>query len=109
MRLTRLVVADDIPGRWWIKEPLIDYARSHQIEHGRPPSWWPLTSGLDCPFCIGLWIAGGVALIDEVAGDSRWWRLLTSALALNEAAAHIGSRLGDVADDGALADDEDED
>lgn len=100
MRLTRLVVTDDVPGEWWIKEPLRKYAVSHATTFGRYPAWWPYTAGLNCPFCVGLWIAGGVTLVDELAGDARWWRLVTTALTLNEAAGHLGARLGDVADEG---------
>lgn len=98
MRLTRLVVTDDVPGGWWIKAPLEARAARHHARHGTPPRWWRYTEGLDCPFCIGLWIAGAVTVADHLVGDRTWWRLLTAALTLNEAAAHLGSRLGDVSD-----------
>lgn len=99
MRLTRLIVADDVPGTWWIKDPITEHAQRHYEEHGSLPRWWRYTAGLDCPFCIGLWIAAGAVIVDELAGQARWWRVVTTALTLNEAAAHLGSRLGDVADD----------
>ena len=99
MRLTRLIVADDIPGQWWIKDPLRERAARAYADTGREPWWWRYTQGLDCPFCVGLWIAAAVTVADEAAGDSRAWRVFTTALALNEAAAHAGTRLGDTPPD----------
>ena len=99
MRLTRLIVADDIPGEWWIKEPLRERARAHYARHRTEPSWWRYTRGLDCPFCVGLWITTGVVVADEVFGDRAWWRVATTALAMNEAGGHLAARLGDTATD----------
>lgn len=104
MRLTRLIVADDLPGEWWIKEPLRERARAHYARHRAEPSWWRYTRGLDCPFCVGLWITGGVVAADHALGQYAWWRLATTALAVNEAGAHLAVRLGDTPTD----DDEEE-
>ena len=95
MRLTRLIVTDDVPGQWWIKDPLHKAAITHHSRTGQVPRWWRYTEGLDCPFCAGLWIAAAVAIADELAGENRAWRVLTTALTLNEVAAHAGARLGD--------------
>lgn len=110
MRLTRLVVADDI-GKWWVKDP-VDRAMTRYAEKaieeagpdGEPeqPWWWKYRSGLDCPFCIGFWIGTGVVAVDHLTKGTRMEgpvRIVGEMLALNEAAAHIGARLGDVADD----------
>lgn len=106
MRLTRLIVADDI-GQWWVKEP-IDRAAAKWWEHQcevygdyTPPQpwWWKYRSGLDCPFCVGFWIGAGVLASEQVWGESRWWRFLAGALTLNEVAAHLGAYLGDTSEE----------
>ena len=99
LRLTRLIVTDDVPGQWWIKTPLYRKAIADRDRTGKIPAWAPYLQGLDCPFCIGLWVAFGVAAVDEVAGESRAWRAFTTGLALNEAAGHLAARLGDLPDD----------
>ena len=99
MRLTRLVVADDVPGQWWIKDPLTGLASRQAARDGHAPRWWRYAGGLDCPFCVGLWITAGVVVADEVFGDRAWWRVATTALAMNEAGGHLAARLGDTATD----------
>lgn len=102
LRLTRLIVADDL-GQWWVKDP-IDRAAERWWEHQcevygdyTPPQpwWWKYRSGLDCPFCVGFWIAVGALGSAALAGRSRSWRFAAGALTLNYVAAHLGSRLGD--------------
>ena len=98
LRLTRLIVTDDVPGQWWIKTPLYRKAITDRDRTGSVPAWAPYLQGLDCPFCIGLWVALAVAAVDEVAGGNRAWRAITTGLALNEVAGHLAARLGDLPD-----------
>jgi len=89
MRLTRLVVADDL-GLWLIRYPAYRWSNERDP---RAETWRAkLVSGLDCPFCVGFWIGAGVL----AASRFRLARPVFAALALNEIAAHLGSRLGDV-------------
>jgi hypothetical protein len=118
MRITRLIVADDVPGRWWIKEPLDEWLlmdwqgrlREHEHKHRSTPMakvpvldqpwWYKYRDGLDCPFCVGMWVAAGVVISERVTRGTRFegaWTLVASALTLNESAAHLGVRLGDTA------------
>lgn len=105
MRLTRLVVTDDL-GQWWLKDPLDRWIeerrRLHQRAHPRTlantrapfaPWWLKYRDGLDCPFCVGFWIGAAVLLLQSRGGKP--WRFVAAALTLNEAAAHLGVRLGD--------------
>lgn len=113
-RLTRVIVTDDI-GKWWIRDPLSKWARGKEpeVQHNavyrngewvaEDPSWRKYLDGLACPYCVGFWI--GVLILASLAavggpGDAAvWWRYLAGAFTMNYLTAHIGARLGDVADD----------
>ena len=91
MRITRLVVFDDLGG-WALREPAARWA-------GDLPARARLVSGLECPWCVGFWIgAAALAALWTAGGPghaAEWWRYLAGAFALNWVAAHIGPRLGD--------------
>ena len=115
MRLTRLVVKDDL-GFWLLRRPVYRWAAQHETQVVPPlerdpwtdgvedPLGWQqkLVSGLDCPFCVGFWVGTATLASYAVARQhpvSRWaWRFVAGALTLNEIAAHAGVRLGDVPD-----------
>lgn len=93
MRLTRAVVSDDI-GAWWVKDPLDRL--HHEGRLGHLDHKW--LGGLECPYCVGFWIGAGVLATKHIAkatGLMGPWRFVTSALTLNEVAAHAGIALGD--------------
>ena len=101
LRLTRLVITDDL-GQWWIQDPVRDWVIRHADPVGDFNDYgWrgKLQSGLDCPFCVGFWIgAGALASLALVGGPGEAhdvWRYIAGAFALNWVAAHLGSRLGD--------------
>jgi hypothetical protein len=100
MRLTRLVVTDDL-GVWVLKWP----ARRWAARADPHSTGWQTkaVSGLDCPFCVGTWVGYGVLASYCLARRSPWlggcWRFVAAGLALNEVAAHLGARLGDTATD----------
>lgn len=91
LRLTRLIIADDL-GAWWVREPAIDWAEDH-------PGRYKLVSGLYCPFCVGFWI--GVASLASLAlvggpGDAHEvWRYIAGAFTLNWIVGHVAARMGD--------------
>ena len=119
-RLTRFVVTDDLGG-WWIREPAQRWANRHEptvngvpvhraVESGAvhadgpvPRGWRDkLVSGLDCPFCVGFWLAAlvlaSLAVVGGPGADSLLavvWRWVAAVFALNWVAAHLGARLGD--------------
>jgi hypothetical protein len=109
MRLTRLVVTDDL-GQWWVKDPIdrLFHPREvgEQVDGGEPwagpiaqPPQAPAhlhryVGGLDCPFCVGFWI-GAAVLVGYHVLPRGLWRFGTRALTLNEVAAHAGVRLND--------------
>lgn len=90
MRLTRLVVADDL-GQWWVKDPIdrLHHEGKLHVDH-------KYLGGLECPFCVGYWIGAGV-LVSYHLAPRRAWRFVAASLTLNEVAAHLGARLGDTA------------
>jgi hypothetical protein len=100
MRLTRLVVTDDV-GMWWFKWPAYRWAQ--RVDPNGETWRGKLVTGLDCPFCVGTWIGFGVLGLTRVLDPSGWpgraWRFVMAGLALNEVAAHVGARLGDTAPD----------
>lgn len=97
LRLTRLVVADDI-GLWFVRGPAVRWAIYHEP---RADGWRAkLQSGLSCPFCVGFWI-GCLALLSLLLvggpGDANVvWRYVAGAFALNWIVGHIAARAGDV-------------
>lgn len=105
LRAVRLVVADDFPGTWLIREPAERWATRHQRRFGgsRVQGWRDkLVQGFSCPFCIGLWIAAAMVLILTAVGGPGhapdWWRIVAGILTLNWVAAHLGVRAGDTED-----------
>ncbi len=112
LRLIRLVVIDDLGG-WLIREPAQRWVMRRAEKSGR--DWartkaYKLVSGLDCPFCVGFWLAALTMASLLVAGGpgadgslSMVWRVVAGVFTLNWVAAHVGSRLGDA----GYADDED--
>jgi hypothetical protein len=99
MRLTRLIVTDDLGG-WTVKWPAYRWAQ--RVDPNGETWKGKAVSGLDCPFCVGTWIGFGVlgltAVTDPSGSLGRAWRFVMAGLALNEIAAHLGARLGDTAD-----------
>lgn len=97
LRLVRVIVSDDI-GEWWVKEPIRkrilrindDQKRNRALDY---------VEGLDCPFCVGFWIAGLTLLSLYLAGGpgeaNDVWRWVSAWFALNWVAAHLGARAGD--------------
>ena len=99
MRLTRLVVTDDI-GEWWIKEPLTTWIHTHKhMTDAEHQTFEKYFEGLNCPFCCGFWIGAGVLASHSIAkraGMLGAWRFVASAFTLNEVAAHANVWIGDV-------------
>jgi len=94
MRLTRLVVTDDL-GNWMVKWPAYRWA-SRVDPNGQ--HWQGKTVlGLDCPFCVGTWIGFGVLAITQLTAPTslpgRAWRFVMAGLSLNYVTAHLGSRI----------------
>lgn len=95
VRLSRLVTTDDL-GVWWVQNPAEDWAVHRKTEDGRRRAI-NYVQGLQCPFCVGFWIAvattaslllvGGPGHADEV------WRWVAAAFTLNYVAAHISAAL----------------
>jgi hypothetical protein len=130
MRLTRLVVTDDL-GQWWVKDPLDQWMHQHpklsdvtdhdhELREFRSFANLPYKKcticgeldgttyprvrfhrylgGLECPYCVGFWIGAGVLASHSIAkrtGMIGLWRFAARALTLNEAAAHLGIKIGD--------------
>ena len=98
LRLTLLVVGDDI-GRWWIKTPLLKWIDNRPMtDEGRDRAfrYW---NGLNCPFCVGFWIAGLVLLSVYLLGGfgtmREPWRWVAGWFSLNYVAGHLGAGIGD--------------
>jgi len=99
LRLSRLIVVDDI-GDWWVKRPIAERLGKMPTGPKRDKAfdYW---DGLSCPFCVGFWIAGLVLLSLYLVGGpgdaAVLWRWIAGWFALNWIAAHIGARAGDTA------------
>ncbi len=94
LRLTRFVVTDDL-GDILIRTPVHDLAQRHGSREAQR-----LADGIDCPFCIGQWIAFGVLASYSIAkrrpATLAAWRFVATGLTLNHAVAHLAVRLNDV-------------
>lgn len=99
LRLTRLIVVDDI-GDWWVKKPIAKRLSEIRSD-GKRQKAFDYWDGLSCPFCIGFWIAGAVLLSLFLVGGpgdaAVLWRWVAGWFALNWIAAHLGARAGDTA------------
>lgn len=86
MRLTRLIIADELGG-WVLREPAEQWAWKREADSA---GWrTKLVDGLSCPFCVGFWVGAGVLGGQAVLGRSPAWRFLLTALALNEVAGRF--------------------
>lgn len=112
-RITRLIVVDDVPGQWWIKDPIDEAMHKYRdrkavsvplrlAEHPQAlfdePWWWKYRDGLDCPWCVSVhvafWLTAAETITNSVGGPWRkLWLWATSALALAEVAGHLEARL----------------
>lgn len=100
LRLTRFVVADDVPGTWWIKDPLEDRRTAYLRKHdGREPRWSRYLEGLSCPYCMSVWFAAAAVASLALAGGpgeaADWWRYVAGALSLAWIVGHVADRAGD--------------
>lgn len=114
LRLTRFIVADDVPGGWYIKQPLLNRAwadstpdqRRTYTQDGDPANLtgWrgKVLAGLGCPYCMSVWMAGFTTLTLLLAGGpgeaADWWRYIAGFLTLAWLTGHIASRVGDTED-----------
>ena len=49
--------------------------------------WHSVFLFVTCPWCLGVWIAGGVVALDELCWS--WWAWVASVLALSAVAAFM--------------------
>lgn len=107
VRLTRLVVVDEI-GEWWFRKPLENAADRWAVrelaraqaagEEPRTPRWWKYQSLWHCPHCTSFWAAVGVLLSGLVLRrlgpvGVGLWRFGTGALAISSIAGHLSAHL----------------
>lgn len=94
LRLTRLVVTDDLGGLL-LREPAHEAARRQGTRTAQR-----LAEGIECPFCVGQWISFGVLgsylLARRRPATLAAWRFVAGGLALNHLTAHIAVRVNDV-------------
>lgn len=101
LRLTRFVVADDVPGNFWIK-PLAWRLLMGRDAQRHTPTRYNYWRGLSCPFCMSVWASAAVALALWLAGGpgdaADWWRWVAGFLSLAWLTAHIAAYAGDTED-----------
>lgn len=69
-RLARLIARDDGPGfvikrfRYWVKDKAWQEARNANVINAKSEisdrwygKWYSLIEGLECPYCLGFWLA----------------------------------------------------
>jgi len=104
LRLTRFVVADDVPGNWWIKAPL--YRRFFPPNDGhegpRYSKAYGYLQGLSCPYCVSVWMAAATTFTLFLAGGpgdaADWWRWVAGFLTLAWVTGHVAAMTGDTED-----------
>lgn len=75
-RVTRLITRDDFPFR-----RVRDWSLTRYGEHG----WLPRL--LECPWCVGVWVAAPATYTALRWGHRPWWRRLAAWMALSMAAS----------------------
>jgi hypothetical protein len=94
-RLSRLVTTDDI-GVWWVQTPAGKWAVNRSTPERRHKAI-QYVEGLECPYCVGFWIAVATTFSLWLAGGpgdaAELWRWAAAAFTLNYVVAHISSRL----------------
>lgn len=89
-RLARLVAIDDGPGfvfarlRLWAKDREWKERKMNLVapmDSRWFGPWASLASGLECPFCVGIWLS--LALFPLVIRPSRWGDLALTLLAIS--------------------------
>lgn len=86
LRLTRLIVADELGG-WVLREPAERWADRQERDLYGPRH--KLVDGLGCPFCVGFWVGVGVLAAQALVGRSPAWRFAMAALTLNELVGRV--------------------
>lgn len=100
-RATSLIVSDDVPGQWWIKDPIDKAMADYQPDNTRTlyePWWWKYRAGLDCVYCTSVHVAFWLTLIEHATRPGPpWlrtlWQVGTGALAVAWVAGHAEAYL----------------
>jgi hypothetical protein len=94
-RLSRLVTTDDL-GVWWVQAPAGKWAVNRSTAERRHRAI-RYVEGLECPYCVGFWIAVATTVSLLLVGGpgeaNDVWRWVAAAFTLNYVVAHISSRL----------------
>lgn len=94
-RLSRLVTTDDL-GKWWVQAPAGQWAINRSTPERRQKAI-SYAEGLECPFCVGFWIAvvttASLWLVGGPGEAHEVWRWVAAAFTLNYVVAHVSSRL----------------
>lgn len=115
-RVTRLIAVDDVPGQWWIKDPLDHAMHRYRDRRAVParqvnmvgavypaslfdePWWWKYREGLDCPYCVAVHAAVWVTVLEEATRHAprpvrAVWKLVSGALAVSWVVGHAEAYL----------------
>jgi hypothetical protein len=116
MRLTRLVVSDDL-GQWWLKDPLDrwlhahppsspweDAERSGPLEDMRRVAggeshrmrWARYAEGADCPHCVSFhaaYLSLGSYLLARRLHLLPAWRFAAGTMSLSAVVGHVSARI----------------
>lgn len=113
MRLTRLVVSDDL-GQWWLKDPLakleqfargsrwvvdkVDPDEGGTVGHFEEivPKWARYLDGLDCPHCVSFhaaYLGLGSYLLARRLHLLPVWRFAAGTMSLSAVVGHVSARI----------------
>ena len=114
LRAIRFITTDHL-GEWAIVGPAKEWAWKHDAPAGTvffpdaprpdpmptPEAYWgwrsKLVSGLDCPFCVGFWITGGLVLLAALVSGSprprKAFNVLAGAVGANYIVGHVSAHL----------------
>lgn len=114
-RVTSLIASDDVPGQWWIKDPIDRAMQKYRDRRSSPvlsrftgehlghsvfdePWWWKYRAGLSCPYCVSVHVAFWTVLIENATRHAPKpirgaWKLATGALAAAWVAGHAEAYL----------------
>jgi len=94
MRLTRLVVSDDL-GQLWLKDP-VDRWLSAQETSGRAHPLRRYSEGFDCPHCVSFhaaYLSLGSYLLARRLHLLPVWRFAAGTMSLSAVVGHVSARI----------------
>lgn len=82
MRLVRLITADTILD--WFRIAIARMARDDDRTANNRAFWAVVSEFLGCPWCVGMWLSLGGAVVPVLMFSWPWWALIPLGLSCSQ-------------------------